>query len=89
MAVIGPKLELTYPYQHAGEGAPALADALSGGADGLLVSSVSFLAQAFFFSVPFQSLLSPSRSVVVFVMLMQVLVDCIVVELNDGVFAYA
>ena len=40
VALIGPKLELTYPYQHAGEGASALADALSGGAGGLLVSSI-------------------------------------------------
>ena len=41
VAVIGPKLELTYPYQHVGEGAPALADALSGGAGGLLVRAAS------------------------------------------------
>ena len=44
VAVIGPKLELTYPYQHVGEGAPALGEALSGGADGLLVSCASFRA---------------------------------------------
>jgi len=53
--VIGPKLELTYPYQHVGEGAPALGEALSGGANGLLVSqSVTALLSRSYAALPIQ-----------------------------------
>jgi NADH-quinone oxidoreductase subunit G len=60
VAVIGPKLELTYPYQHIGEGVPALADALSGGASGLLVSRVSSLIHSVLLSAPSSVFTLPS-----------------------------